>query len=129
MSLLPPGGRRSHFFPKPLARVGKSYTLTHCVCGPKRLLQRRLVGGDARGAPLALIHRFFSLNFLLVGQAILESKLRQAWSLRLWGWGRGAVRTLGLCPPPPQTRKQEEDPATLTLALADFWSCLYKPRR
>lgn len=101
LSLLPPGGQRSHFFPKPLA----SHTLTHCICGPKRLLQRRLVGGDARGAPLevALIRRFFSLPFLLVGQAILESKLRRTWSLSLC---RG-VRTLGRCPPPPKTRKQE----------------------
>lgn len=112
----------SHW-PEPglLPKVFLLDALTHCVCGPKRLLQRRLVGGVARGAPLevavvaggarsapleaALVHRFFSLPSLLGGRAILESKLRHicVWSLSLC---RGANQDSRSVSPPPKTRKE-----------------------
>lgn len=92
-----------------------------------------------RGTQLevAVLLRFFSLPFLLMGHAVLERKLRHPWSLSLW---RERVRTPGLCPFPPkpgnkrgqlpaQMGERPWDPALLTLAMADFCSCLYKPRR
>lgn len=108
----PPCGQSLCFLSKPLAEARFFLTwqcgvdtLTHCVCGPKSLLQRTLEGGDMWGTQLeeAVLLRFFSLPFLLMGRAFLQRKLRHTWSLSLWrGSGLQAP-----CPFLPQTRKQE----------------------